>query len=514
MTNTNTLVLALLLISATAHAAVINAGPTRSYKTPCQAVAAAKAGDTIEVDPGTYTDDFCLLDKNNLTVKGVGGSRPHMKGTVLIPNKKGIFVVPLNVGPITVENIEFSGAKISAADGDNGAGIRMQGSKLTVRNCYFHDNQNGILTGGTANAEVLIELSEFAHNGNAGSGQEHNVYVSGDTQSLTFRYNYTHHAKSGHTLKSRAKINYILFNRIMDEATGFSSYLVDLPQGGRSYIIGNLIQQGPMAENHSAIVSYKGEGATNPELKLYVVNNTMVNDKNTPQTKFIRIHQATEVKVINNMFIGPGTPVNFPNGSSGTAYTNQNNLTPAAPGLVDQAAYDYHLKPTSPAVNAGTNPGSGAGYALTPTEQYVHTAQKQPRPQAGVIDVGAYELGAVPPVDAGPPADSAPAKDSAPAADSTPSTDAAPGSDSAPATDGAPATDSAPATDGAPGGDHGAPASDGAGKGDAPPASAGDRHTASISADDGCRCGVGQTGSGGWPVLAALLLLLWVRRRR
>jgi len=404
--------LTLLATHAPARAAVLKAGATRTLKTPCQAVAQAKAGDTIEVDPGTYTNDFCQLNVNNLTIKGVGSSRPHLKATTLIPNKKGIFVVPSNVGPTTVENLELSGAKISAGDGNNGAGIRMQGSKLTVRNCYFHDNQNGILSGGTPNAEVLIERSEFAHNGNAGSGQEHNVYISSDTKTLTFRYNYTHHAKSGHTLKSRAKINYVLYNRIMDEATGFSSYLIDLPQGGRSYIIGNLIQQGPNAENHGTIINYKGESATNPELKLYVVNNTIVNNKNKTTTKFVRIHQATEVKILNNLFIGPGTPVDFPNGSTGVAYTNKNNLTPAAPGLVNQAAYDYRLKATSPAVDKGAAPGSGASYALTPTMHYVHKASVQARAKVGLFDVGAYEYGAAqPPMDSGPPlSDSTPAR--------------------------------------------------------------------------------------------------------
>jgi MYXO-CTERM domain-containing protein len=486
------LLVALALLSAPAGAAVLKAGPTRTLKTPCAAVAQAKAGDTIEVDPGTYTNDFCQLKVNNLTIKGVGSSRPHLKGTTLIPNKKGIFVVNQGVGPITVENLEFSGAKISSGDGNNGAGIRMQGSKLTVRGCYFHDNQNGILSGGTADAEVLIERSEFAHNGNAGSGQEHNVYISGDTKTLTFRYNYTHHAKSGHTLKSRAKINYVLYNRIMDEATGCSSYLIDLPQGGRSYIIGNLIEQGPNAENHGTIVNYKGESATNPELKLYVVNNTIVNDKNKTTTKFVRIHKATEVKILNNLFIGPGTPVDFPNGSTGVAYSNKNNLTPSAPGLVNMAGYDYRLKASSPAVNKGAAPGSGAGYALTPTLHYVHKASSQARPTVGLIDVGAYEYGAAPPPkDAGPPP-----KDSATGVDSAPGTDSAPTLDSA-----GPQADSTGASDGS--------AADGPAAGDGGVAPRGD--------DEGCSCRVGASGSSGAPalLLAGLLLLaLWRPRRR
>jgi len=32
----------------------------------------------------------------------------------------------------------------------------------------------------------------------------------------------------------------VLYNRIMDEADGNSSYAVDIPNGGRAYLIGNL----------------------------------------------------------------------------------------------------------------------------------------------------------------------------------------------------------------------------------------------------------------------------------
>ena len=43
-----------------------------------------------------------------------------------------------------VERIEFSGAKVG---GRNGAGIRLEGADLTIRDSYFHHNQMGLLTG-------------------------------------------------------------------------------------------------------------------------------------------------------------------------------------------------------------------------------------------------------------------------------------------------------------------------------------------------------------------------------
>jgi hypothetical protein len=64
-------------------------------------------------------------------------------------------------------------------------------------------------------------------------------------------------------VKSRAYENVILYNRIMDEPDGTSSVSIDLPNGDLSYVIGNLIQQGPLNDNPT-IVTYAEEGATNP----------------------------------------------------------------------------------------------------------------------------------------------------------------------------------------------------------------------------------------------------------
>ena len=45
-------------------------------------------------------------------------------------------------------------------------------------NCYFHDNQDGILANAVVGSSILIEYSEFYKNG-AGDGQSHNMYING-----------------------------------------------------------------------------------------------------------------------------------------------------------------------------------------------------------------------------------------------------------------------------------------------------------------------------------------------
>lgn len=365
-----------------AAAAVIPVGPTRTYTTPSQAAAVSLDGDIIEIDAGIYLNDVTVWRRNNLTLRGVGG-RAHMRMTqqiAYIPgndqaNGKGIWVT--QGSNITIENIEFSGA--SVAD-KNGAGIRAEGMNLNVRNSYFHDNENGILGGG---GQVLIEYSEFAYNGGceAGFGCSHNLYIT-STAKLVFQYNYSHHAKIGHTLKSRAQENYILYNRITDE-TGTASYEIDLPNGGRSVIMGNLIQQSATTDN-STIISYGAEGLSNPLRDLYVVNNTVVNSRSAGST-FVRTVTGTTASIQNNLFVGGGAQLAGP----GTLISN---LAGASVGLINPATYDYRLLSTSPARDAGANAGvTPFGFALTPTSQYLHPISSETRPLSGVIDIGAYE---------------------------------------------------------------------------------------------------------------------------
>jgi MYXO-CTERM domain-containing protein len=376
------LVLPLVALTAVpAGATTLTVGPGKMYAAPCAAIAAAADGDTIEIDAaGSYAGDVCAVPKNRLTLRGVGG-RPRIDAAGRNHGGKGIWVISGN--DTTVENIEFSGATVPDK---NGAGIRQEGQNLTVRGCYFHDNEDGILSGGGASTEIIIEYSEFANNG-FGDGFSHNMYI-GNEGRFTLRYSYSHAAKVGHLVKSRAAENYILYNRLSGE-DGTGSYEIDLPNAGTSYIIGNLVQQGPSTQN-STVVTYGIEGATpqNPGHTLFVVNNTFVNDRAAGGT-FISVGSAitTPAFIANNIFFGGGTVINQAGAMQMT------NFTQGDPRLVDRAAYDYHLAPGSPCINAGSDPGTGAGFALLPSRHYVHPAGAVDRAIAGMVDIGAYEFG-------------------------------------------------------------------------------------------------------------------------
>ena len=239
---------------------ILTVGPGKQFATLALAQAAAVAGSVIEIDAGTYTDDVTVWRPNNVTIRGVGGGRAHIAGNRVIPfqsgsdRNNGMGLMVIRGTGISVENIEFSGARV--AD-ENGAGIRNQGRDLTICNGYFHDGEDGYL--GEALGTLLVEYSEFHDNGTCPSGGcNHNLYIDGGDR-LIFRHNYSHHSIIGHTLKTRAAENYILYNRLMDEQSGSSSYNIDVPNGGLTYVIGNLIQQGPNTDN-SSMLNYGTEG--------------------------------------------------------------------------------------------------------------------------------------------------------------------------------------------------------------------------------------------------------------
>lgn len=138
-----------------------NVGPGQTFATPCAAVAAASAGDVIEIAAGTYTDS-CAITLAGLTLRGMNG-RPKidLSGTDHPAQYKGIYVIAAD--DVTIENLELSGAHISADNGENAAALRVEAKGLTVRNCYLHDNQNGILGGttGTLTIEYTDDLGAF-----------------------------------------------------------------------------------------------------------------------------------------------------------------------------------------------------------------------------------------------------------------------------------------------------------------------------------------------------------------
>src|SRR5690349_168157 len=218
---------------------ILTVGPSGTYAKPCAAIAAAKAGDTIQIDAagnGTYDGDVCSWTTNDLTITGVNG-RARIDAAGRTSGGKAIWVIAGS--NTTIRNVELSGAKVADR---NGAGIRQEGAGLTVSGSYFHDNENGILSGANPASDIAIDHTEFSRNG-YGDGYSHNICI-GAVRTFSLTFSWSHDARVGHLVKSRAATNNILYNRLTQQA-GAGSYELDLPNGGLSRVVGNVIQQGP-----------------------------------------------------------------------------------------------------------------------------------------------------------------------------------------------------------------------------------------------------------------------------
>lgn len=351
-------------------ARVWRVGPAGSLSRIADAARLAQSGDVVEIEAGDYRQDVALWEQKRLTIRGVNGAaRLVADGRDM--EGKAIWVI--RHGDFDISNIDFIGAKV--ADG-NGAGIRFEGGHLRLRDCLFWGNQMGLLTGGAATdaqATVLIEGSEFAYSHVDGKWG-HNLYV-GTLDRLTVTGSYFHHAGIGHLLKSRARVNHILYNRLTDETGGRASYELEFPNGGEARVVGNLIQQQQGTEN-TVMVSFGAEGYPWPVNTLLLGSNTLVNDHLNGGT-FLRVAPgAGRVVAANNLLVGPGRY-----DVAGELVTH-NDVHADPDAFAMPARQDFRLRAPSPA-QAYRRPADAelAGW-LEPREQYVHPRRRQPLPTA------------------------------------------------------------------------------------------------------------------------------------
>lgn len=364
-----------LAFAVSSGPSVLQVGADKPLKTPSAAAALAKAGDTVEIDAGTYPNDYASWSQDNLTIRGVGGGMAHLRSTGLIPNGKAIWIVSGN--NMLIENVEFSGAQVVDT---NGAGIRHEGGNLTLRNTFFHHNEFSILTGADPKSSLDIFSSRFWFQKRQ-TTFSHGLYI-GELKRFTLEGSHIKGTDRGHQIKSRALENHILYNRIEDISGGNSSRLVDLPNCGLSYIIGNDMQKAETTENVDAI-GYGAEGCqgrSERQRRLFVVSNTYVNEASSGA--LVRNHAAGEVLVANNLMFGRGR---FLMGKGQELNNVSVSLTLRQPGS--------WLPPAdSAAINKAENLPDAEGATLRPSREFSPPVGTVERVSYGAPDIGAREL--------------------------------------------------------------------------------------------------------------------------
>lgn len=312
-------------------AALIRVVPGEQIERIADAARIAQDGDVIEIMPGEYRGDVAVWKQKRLHIRGVA-ERPVLHADGKVAEGKAIWVI--RNGDIQVENIEFHGAR--AVDG-NGAGIRFEGGRLEVRHCVFIDNQMGLLTGHAADAELIIRGSFFAQAPRQERPLPHLLYV-GRIARFELSGSRFHQGYRGHLVKTRARRNDIRYNLLYDGPLGEASYELDLPNGGMTFVIGNIIGQSAGTQN-PVMIAYGAEGPAWPESALYLSHNTLFSGRLTGtwflRTFTDRLPPNTEIVGINNITAGIGT---FTLSASGSF---QGNIPLPPGGLRDPDTLDF-----------------------------------------------------------------------------------------------------------------------------------------------------------------------------
>jgi hypothetical protein len=369
--------LTLLFGQGEALARILRVGPHGEIQTISQAAQIAQDGDIVEIESGEWHGDVAVWMQKTLTIRGIG-QRPVLHADGKHAEGKAIWVI--RDGNFLIENIEFRGARVPDT---NGAGIRFEAGKLNVRNCVFIDNQNGILTGNNAQAELTIVNSLFAQAPHQSESLPHLLYT-GHIARLSVSGSRFHGGYIGHLIKSRARETDLRYNLIMDGENGRASYEVDLPNGGQATLLGNVIVQSEQSAN-PVVVAFGAEGNAWENSSLTIAHNTFISMGPKPAW-FIRawrhrLPTTTRINTLNNLFSGYGL---FDYGLSGIS---SGNWPVPLSSFEGRDTLDFHLNMDSWLRGMGSSPELD-GSKLQPEAEFslpVGTRKIQPgaRPTPG-----------------------------------------------------------------------------------------------------------------------------------
>ena len=304
----------------------------------------------------------------------------------------------------------------------NAASIMIEtGRNITIRNCTLTDSGNGLFIaedeGNTQ--DILIEKCHIYGNGIADSIYEHNSYT--EATRITFQYNHYGPLRSGalgNNLKDRSAGTVILYNwiesgnRQLDLVESDSEALTSNPAYNSTYVYGNILIE-PNGAGNRQIIHYGGDNGNTDNYRkgaLYLFNNTIVSTRSGRNT-LVRMSSNNESCVVTNNIIyttSAGVDLELAADDQGSMSLQNNwiksgyvhshinpsgsvvadlggNLTGNAPGFVNFSGQNFRLAATSACIDAGTTA------VMTVDREYVPHQSSTLRPNAGGLDLGAFE---------------------------------------------------------------------------------------------------------------------------
>jgi hypothetical protein len=335
-------------------------GPHEALRSIGEAARLARDGDTVEIRSGEYRQQAVVWPQGRLTIRGVG-QRPLLLADGASAEGKALWLV--RNGQVSIENLEFRGTRSAAG---NGVGIRFERGHLRVVRCAFFDNESAIVTGDSSEAVLEVEDSTF------GAAPRHAAALhprlaAGTIARLSVRGSHFEQGSHGPRIRSRARASLILYNLIVEGAGAGASSLLDFPQGGVAWVIGNVIgRQATTADGE--LIAYGAEGGhPGADHALYLAHNTLLDD--APGGRFLRVWSerlppATEVWTINNLLVGDGVFASQGRGRHAGNEVVERSLLVGPPGLA------FALPQSSPLRGQAQTPGFAREHSLTPTAEF------------------------------------------------------------------------------------------------------------------------------------------------
>lgn len=264
----------------------------RSYETLTEAASSLRDGETLTIGAGIYTQPI-VIEANNVTIVGNG----HVVIRETAAEGKGAIITKGN--NINITNIECRDIEVSD---NNGACIRHEGANITLKHVYFHNSQQGLLTGPNPGS-VVIEDSRFEQLGK--NGQAHGIYVGGGDLSI-HKSLFIAAKGEGHEIKSRAAITRIT-DSIIASFSSTDSRLIDITDGGILEIFNSVLEQGPSSSN-SDMIGYALENRSYPNNSIELANNVFILERTGSNTLLHR-HPDSKMPVLrNNMIVAKENP--------------------------------------------------------------------------------------------------------------------------------------------------------------------------------------------------------------
>ncbi len=360
---------------------------------------------------------------NKPVLDGQGAVSGTAKGNYFWNEDRGIIKVgqytPQKSDHIIIDGFELRNAQrnntfvddtgVTRFYGSNAAGVFVEhGDHVTIRNCFIHDNGNGIQT--TLVYNLLIEHAHIYNNGagSSTSAYEHNLYLSGGpgTNATVQFCRFGDLLNDGQQIKFRTETTVIRYNWI----EGGKNSQIDLVEDSRNgvsdaFVYGNVIIK-PAATNNGRLIHFGQDGGTHVSGVLHFFHNTIINRAGRTVYLFRLSSSNRTAQVHGNIFhkentspvylCGDAAMLGRISGSANWFHTGTNELGALLtnhlgtnPGFANPGAGDYHPTADAPVVNQAVGFVLPMGHA--PDLEYVPHLGAQVRPTFGPLDLGAYE---------------------------------------------------------------------------------------------------------------------------